>query len=154
MFAKLLLLFILGSLVELYLFITIGTNLGFGLTISIIFVTTILGAAIIKSQGRQALSRLQQAVGRGQIRQPEATKGLLVLVAGFLLFMPGFLSDAVGLALLLPPVRTLTRHFFARSFKEKIRVMPDINSPQADSPFSNSQGPSQSKLDDGKVIDV
>ncbi len=159
MFAKLLLLFILVPLAELYLFMTIGANLGFPLTIGIIIITAILGAALAKSQGRQALARFQLALREGRMPHREATDGLIILVAGAFLLTPGFLTDALGFSLLLPPVRALMLGTLAKALMEKIHIVPGATQPGQNTPFPNPSQPRQdmppdSKLDDDKVIDV
>ena len=153
MFSKLLLLFILVPLAELFLFMKIGSQLGFPLTLAIIIITAILGAALTKSQGRQALARFQLAMKEGRMPHREATDGLIILVAGALLLTPGFLTDAVGFSLLFPPARALIRGSLAQVLKNKIRIVPN-NPMQNGSPFPPETQTRDSKLDDGKVIDV
>lgn len=154
MFAKLLLLFILIPLAELFIFIRLGSKLGFPLTLAIIIVTAILGAALTKSQGRQALAKFQQALREGRMPHREATDGLIILVAGALLLTPGFLTDTVGFCLLLPPIRALIRGSLAQVLKDKIRIVPNMNPMQDGTNFPEESNNKGSKLDDGKVIDV
>lgn len=144
MFARLLLLFIVVPIVELFLFSFIGSRIGLWPTLAIIVITAILGAALTRSQGRQALMNFQQALAQGRMPHQEVTDGLLILIAGAVLLTPGFLTDAVGFALLMPPVRQVLRGRLADSLKSKIVV--------GSGPAQESRKPS--KLDDGKVIDV
>ncbi|MDB4422769.1 FxsA family protein, partial [bacterium] len=106
MLGKLLLLFILVPVAELYLFLTLGEELGVKNTIAIIIITAILGAALTKSQGRRALQKFQQATAEGRMPAKEALEGLMILLAGAVLITPGFLTDTVGFLLLVQPVRT------------------------------------------------
>ena len=88
MFGKLLLLFILVPTAELYLFITIGSQLGLGPTLAIIIVTAILGASLTKSQGRRAIAKFQAATAAGRMPAKEAIEGLMILLAGAVLLTP------------------------------------------------------------------
>ena len=149
MFGKLLLRFILVPLAELYLFMTLGSELGFGNTILIIILTAFLGAALTKSQGRMAMAKFHEATAAGQIPAKEALNGILILIAGAVLITPGFLTDTVGFLLLVPPVRSLVASALEKRFKGKIQfVAPAMPTqpPQESKP--------KSKLDDGNVIDV
>ncbi|MDB4538250.1 FxsA family protein, partial [Akkermansiaceae bacterium] len=148
-FGKLLLLFILVPLAELYLFMTLGARLGFANTIAIIIITAIIGAALTKSQGRIAMAKFQQATSEGRMPHKEALDGLMILLAGAVLLTPGFLTDAVGFLLLVPPVRAVVRNFLAERLKGKIKVVTPGFPPQ---PEEETKPPS--KLDDGNVIDV
>jgi len=145
-FSKLFLLFIIVPIIELFLFIRIGSKLGLPLTLAIIVITAFLGAALAKSQGRLTMMKFQQAMGSGKMPHNEVLDGLMILLAGAVLLTPGFLTDAVGFALLCPPIRTLIRERFADQLKDKIHVSMPQTEPRAQKPKSN--------LDDGNVIDV
>ena len=146
MFGKLLILFILVPLAELYLFITLGGELGFPPTLAIIVVTAILGAALTKSQGIRAMQKLQKATGEGRLPAREAFDGIMILLAGAVLITPGFLTDAVGFLLLIPPVRALVAGYLGEKLRANIKVVTPGIPPQ--------EAKSESKLDDGNVIDV
>ena len=146
---KLLLLFILVPVAELYLFMTLGSQLGLGRTIAIIIITAILGATLTKSQGRRAMQKFQAASAEGRMPAREGLEGLLILLAGAVLITPGFLTDAVGFLLLVPPVRSLVAAFLGKRLKGKIQIVTPGTPPQR----APEQKP-KSKLDDGNVIDV
>ena len=149
MFGKLLLLFILVPVAELYLFLTLGAQLGLGNTLVIIFVTALLGAALTKSQGRRAMLKFQQATNEGRMPAREAMDGLMILLAGAVLITPGFLTDAVGFLLLAPPVRTVVAGYLQKRLKGKIQfITPGMP------PHPSQEKKPDSKLDDGNVIDV
>jgi len=117
-------LFIAIPLIELALFMTLGEQLGIINTIAIIIITGFLGAKLTKSQGLKALSNFRQATASGQLPHKEITDGLMILVAGAVLLTPGFLTDAIGFALLIPQVRALLRSRLAEKLKDKIHVSP------------------------------
>ena len=146
MFGKLLLLFILVPLAELYLFKTLGSQIGVANTILIIIATAILGASLTKSQGRKAMIKFQQASAEGRLPAAEALDGIMILIAGAVLITPGFLTDAIGFALLVPPIRAAMGKVLAKRLKGKIQVV----TPE----FSTPEPRPKSKLDDGNVIDV
>ena len=149
MFGKLLLLFILVPIAELYLFINIGSQLGLGLTLAIIIVTAILGASLTKSQGRRAMEKFQAATAAGRMPAKEAIDGLMILLAGAVLITPGFLTDTVGFLLLLPSFRAIVAGYAGKRLKGKIQVV----TPGMPNQSAQEQKP-ESKLDDGNVIDV
>ena len=148
-FGKLLLLFILVPLAELYLFMTVGSQLGFPRTLAVIILTAILGAALTKSQGRQAMLKIHEATAAGRVPAREALNGLIILLAGAVLITPGFLTDAVGFLLLVPPVRSAVAALLGKRLKGKIKFVTPGRPPEAP-----EDAKTKSKLDDGNVIDV
>jgi len=145
-FGKLLLLFILVPIAELVLFMTLGKQLGFPETIGIIIVTAIIGAALTKSQGHRAIEKLHKATGEGRLPAREAFDGVMILLAGAVLITPGFLTDAIGFLLLVPPVRTVVAGYLGEKLKGNIKVVTPETPPR--------EAREKSKLDDGNVIDV
>lgn len=99
------LLFIAVPALEIYLIITVGGWLGPLPTLAIIIATGIAGAALARHQGLATIRRLQQSMSEMRQIGTSMAEAALVLVAGVLMLTPGFLTDAVGLALLVPPVR-------------------------------------------------
>lgn len=146
MFAKLLALFILVPLAELYLFLILGTRIGLPATLTIILFTGFLGAWLTKSQGARALLRFKQASAEGRLPHQEVLDGLLILLAGAVLLTPGFLTDAVGFLLLLPPARAILRKHLGAYLKTKIKIVPP-GTPTEPTPPAPPPG-------SGKIIDV
>ncbi|HVF79836.1 MAG TPA: FxsA family protein [Solirubrobacteraceae bacterium] len=105
----LVLVFIVVPIVELYVLIQIGQAIGILPTIALLIVDSILGAVLMRSQGRAAWMRLHRALAEGRVPGREVIDGALVIFGGALLLTPGFLSDILGLILLLPPTRALVR---------------------------------------------
>jgi len=123
MFARLLLLFITVPLVELVLLLRLGSRIGLPATIAIIFLTGALGAWLARTQGLSVLHRAQRALAEGRLPQEEVLEGILVLVAGAVLLTPGFLTDAVGFFLLIPPCRQWLRPHLTRYLRGRIHVV-------------------------------
>lgn len=101
----LLLLFIVVPLIEIALFIEVGGWLGLWPTLAIVVVTAIAGATLLRAQGVAAFEELRRRLERGEDPGPALAHGALLLAAGLLLLTPGFFTDALGLALLVPRVR-------------------------------------------------
>ena len=103
---RLFLALLLIPIVEIGLFIKVGGFIGFRPTIAIVLVTAVLGSYLIRQQGLSALAALRNSVSTlGDPSRP-LFDGAMVIFAGALLLTPGFLTDSLGLILLLPPVRT------------------------------------------------
>ena len=101
----LLLAFIIVPVVEIAVIIKVGGILGVWPTVGLIVLTAAAGTAMVRAQGFQILARAQETLGRGQFPAEELFDGLSLMVAGILLLTPGFVTDALGLVLLVPPVR-------------------------------------------------
>lgn len=125
MFLRLLLLFIGIPVLELCIFMMLGNRIGIPTTLAIIVITAILGAYLTKSQGLKALHNYQTAVSSGKLPHEEVMDGLMILIAGAVLLTPGFLTDAIGFALLVPTVRDIVRAIVKTKMKEKINVAGD-----------------------------
>ncbi|MEM6280306.1 MAG: FxsA family protein [Verrucomicrobiota bacterium] len=109
MFARLLLLFITIPVLELCVFLLLGSKIGIAPTLAIIVITAILGAWLTKSQGLKALTKYQNVLSQGRLPHEEVMDGLMILVAGAVLLTPGFLTDAIGFSLLVPTVRDFVK---------------------------------------------
>lgn len=105
MFGRLLLLFIVVPLIELYLLIEVGSRIGAATTVILIALTGGVGALLARMQGFKVLVQIRERLAQGRLPADELLSGGLVLAGGLLLVTPGLLTDAVGLALLLPFVR-------------------------------------------------
>ncbi|HFB64171.1 MAG TPA: FxsA family protein [Aeromonadales bacterium] len=100
-----LLVILLFPLLEISVFIDMGRALGAGPVILLTIGTAIWGMAMVRIQGMDTYKRMQQSMARGETPAFEMIEGTLLLIAGFFLLLPGFITDAMGLVLLIPPVR-------------------------------------------------
>jgi len=98
--------FLLVPLIEIGLFIQIGGWIGLWPTLGIVVLTAILGTYLVRSQGLMALDKLRGSFSRLEDPSEPLAHGAMILLAGALLLTPGFFTDAVGFALLAPPVRS------------------------------------------------
>ncbi len=101
----LLLVFIAFPLLEIALLIKVGQTIGFWPTIVILIAAAVLGIVVVHQQGLSMMSRALAAMNEGKPPIEPVFDGFVVIMAGFLLLIPGLLTDAAGLLLLIPPVR-------------------------------------------------
>ena len=99
------LIFLVVPLVEIYLLIEIGSEIGAATTIFLVVFTAILGAFLVRVQGFSTLIRVQTQLVKGQIPALAVIEGVFLFVAGALLLTPGFFTDTVGFIFLTPPLR-------------------------------------------------
>jgi UPF0716 protein FxsA len=97
--------FVVVPLLELYLLITLGRQLGVGPTLGLIVVSGLLGSWLARREGLRVMRTWQAARAEGRVPEEGIMSGVLVLLGGVLLIVPGVLTDAVGLFLLIPPAR-------------------------------------------------
>lgn len=109
-----LLAFILVPIAEIAVFIKAGEMIGLGWTLAVIILTAMIGTALLRQQGLKVLSQTQEKLNRGEMPVGELFTGLCLLVAGALLLTPGFITDAIGFALFVPPVRLVLGYFVLR----------------------------------------
>jgi UPF0716 protein FxsA len=102
-------LLVLWPLAELFVIVKISEAIGFLWMLLLLFISWPVGAWIIRHEGRAAWRRLREALAAGRTPTHEVLDGALVLFGGLLLLVPGFITDAIGLLLLLPPTRALAR---------------------------------------------
>ena len=112
--ALLVLLFIVVPIVEIYVIIQVGQAIGPLWTILLLIADSIIGAQLLRWQGRGAWRRFQESFAAGRMPHNEILDGVMVIVGGTLLLTPGFITDAFGLLLLLPPTRAVLRRFLFR----------------------------------------
>ena len=109
MVGVLVVLFLLVPLAELYVIIQVGQAFGALNTIAILIIISVVGAWLAKREGVSVWQRFQRQVQAGAVPGREIADGVMILFAGALLMSPGFLTDLLGIALLLPPVRAVVR---------------------------------------------
>ncbi len=107
MFPILLLLFIAVPIIEIGLFIQVGGFLGLWPTIALVLITAFVGASLVRSQGLQTLMSVQSRLQQGEMPAQQILEGVMLAVAGVLLLTPGFMTDAMGMLVLLPAPRAI-----------------------------------------------
>lgn len=113
-------LFIVVPLLELAIILQVGRAIGPWWTIGLLIADSILGAVLLRSQGRAAWRRFTAAIRGGRPPATEVLDGALLIAGGALLLTPGFLTDGLGLLLLVPPTRALVRRLLARRLLKRM----------------------------------
>lgn len=121
MFARLILLVAAIAVLEIYLLILLGRWIGPGPTLLWVLGTGLFGAAFARAEGLRVWRAWQRSIASRNIPEEGIVSGLLVLIGGFLLVLPGPLSDLVGLIFLFPPTRRLIAATLRRRVERKIR---------------------------------
>ena len=116
MFGILVLLFTVVPALEIYLLINIGSKIGGVNTIAVVILTGIVGAALAKSQGLAIINKIQKDLNQGALPADQIIHGLLVFGGGLLLLTPGFLTDILGLSMVIPG----TRHILVKVMKAQL----------------------------------
>jgi UPF0716 protein FxsA len=134
----LIVLFIVVPIAELAVLIQVGQAIGVWWTIALLVADAILGSMLARSQGRAVWRRFNEALQAGRAPAREVMDGALVLFGGALLLTPGFLSDILGIVLLLPPTRALVRAILVRRFAGRMVASmtagPGVRGPDARQP--------------------
>ncbi|MFO7818497.1 MAG: FxsA family protein [Thermodesulfobacteriota bacterium] len=117
MFGKLLLLFLLVPLVELYVLIKVGSIIGAGYTVVLVILTAVAGAYLARTEGSQAMYRVRANMDQGIMPENDILDALLILVAGIVLLTPGFVTDFMGLLILFKPSRGVIRQYVKRKLE-------------------------------------
>jgi UPF0716 protein FxsA len=139
---RLLLAFIAVPLIEIGLFIQVGDYIGLWPTLLIVILTAIIGTSLVRSQGIQALTKLQNSFLTMQNPVEPLAHGAMILFAGALLLTPGFFTDFIGILLLFPQFRS----FVVRQFRSRIK-MDKFN-------FNHSEKYSSDDVIDGSFDEV
>ena len=121
-FGILVLLFLVVPIIELYIIVQVASGLGVLETIGLLILVSMVGAWLVRAQGLGVLGRVQAQLAQGNIPGREMVDGLLILVAGALMLTPGFMTDAFGLLLLIPPTRAIVRTIIIHRFRNRITI--------------------------------
>lgn len=114
--------FVVLAVVELYVLIQVGSWLGALPTIGLLLLFTVAGIWLVKREGMGVWSRFRQQVEQGILPTNEIIDGFLILLAGALLIVPGFVTDIFGVLLLVPPTRALVRRVLAHRYRSRLQM--------------------------------
>ena len=121
-----LLLIILVPILEIYLFIKIGSQIGAFTTISLIFLTAIIGVYYARYEGLNTLRSGVSQLYKNQMPLFELMSGAALAVAAFLLILPGFATDLLGFLIIFPFTRKIIFNLFAKNKKNEVYVKDDL----------------------------
>jgi UPF0716 protein FxsA len=114
------LLFLLVPVAELYVIYKVGDAIGVWQTFLLLALDSVLGSLLLRAQGRSVWRRFNETMAAGRVPHRELIDGVLVIFGGAFLITPGFLTDIVGLALLIPPTRAVVRRIVARRLGRRV----------------------------------
>ena len=139
--------FVLVPLLEIYVLIQVGQVIGVWWTILILVADSVLGTWLVRREGGRAWRALQTALNSGRMPARELADGALILIGGTLMLAPGFVTDAVGILLILPVTRPVARRLLTTVVARRLVVVPRGRGPRADGP--RGDGP----VVPGEVVD-
>jgi len=135
---------------EIALLMKVSGIIGFWETFAVVILTALVGTMLLRQQGLATLKKAQASLEENRFPVDEVFDGLCLLVAGALLLTPGFVTDAVGLALFLPPFRAVLKAGLARALAARGEFQVHGTGPR-DGPFADG-GPRPGD-EPGPVID-
>ena len=118
--------FVVVPLAEIAVLIQVGSWLGLAPTLALIVLSAVVGTWVLRRQGFGVLARARRQMEQGVMPVAEVFEGLCLLVAGVLLLTPGFLTDAAGALLLVPPVRVLLYRWLGHYLERHVVPPPGI----------------------------
>ena len=125
---RLFLIFIVLPLVEIYVLIQVGSIIGAFTTVSLVVLTAVLGAVMMRTQGLKVWTDITFQLGKHRLPAQSLWHGILILIASVLLITPGFITDTIGFMLFIPQVRiwllkTLIHRWLQKGFASKIHFI-------------------------------
>lgn len=136
----LIILFIVVPILELYVIIQVGQAIGVVPTLILLLADALLGSWLLKHEGRGAWRRFNEALAARRFPGREVADGVLIVIGGTLLLTPGFITDIVGLLLLLPPTRAVARRLLKRLTIGRFAVV-SVGGRPGPGPFGPAGGP-------------
>lgn len=141
-------LLLIVPILEIAVFIVIGSQIGVFSTLAMILVTAILGTILLRQQGLGILERLQAENRAGNDPGRDLVHGAMIMVAGVLLLTPGFVTDTIGFLLFVPRLRDTLWHFL----KSRIQIVSTHQSGANDA--QSGQRSEYRKANNGPVVDL
>lgn len=143
--------FVVVPLVEIWAIIQVGQVIGAWWTIALLVADSILGAWLVKREGRRAFRALTTALSSGRMPAGELADGALILIGGTLMLTPGFVTDLAALLLILPFTRPIARRVLTRLVTRRLLVAGVGTYPSGRS-GPNAQRPGRPGPEDGPVV--
>src|SRR5262249_26093199 len=130
-------------IVEIAVMVQVADWIGTGQMLALLISISVVGVWIVKRQGIGVLRRIRAELDAGRIPGAHLVDGGLVLLAGMLLVIPGFVTDSLGILLLLPPVRALVRGWLRRRFRVQVTTYGSRTRPRGGDAIGVEGGPSR-----------
>jgi len=119
----LILVFIVVPVLEFFLLVEVEGRIGLGATLAAILLTAIVGASLLRRQGLATMAAIRRQTASGNFPGRDLAHGGILLFAGGLLLTPGFATDTIGFALLVPAIREVVRLRLAQYFRERTVIL-------------------------------
>ena len=148
MLGKLILLFILLPLADLWLLLVLSKYTSWQFSVLLVIISGIVGAFLARRSSKAVWSKIQSKLGRGEFSTELLSDGAMIFFAAGLLLTPGFITDAIGLSVLIPPIRNVYKKLIAKWFKLQTNfqiVMPQMG--------ADREGPLDDNTVEGKVTE-
>ena len=148
MLGRLILLFILLPLADLWLLLVLSNRTSWQFSVLLVIISGLIGAYLARRSSKAVWSKIQSKFGRGEFSTELLSDGAMIFFAAGLLLTPGFITDAIGLSILIPPIRNWYKTVVARWFKLQTNfqiVMPQME--------PNQEPPLDENTVEGKVAD-
>ena len=148
MLGRLILLFILLPLADLWLLLVLSNRTSWQFSVLLVIISGLIGAYLARQSSKAVWSKIQSKLGRGEFSTELLSDGAMIFFAAGLLLTPGFITDAIGLSILIPPIRNWYKTVVARWFKLQTNfqiVMPQME--------PNQEPPLDENTVEGKVAD-
>ena len=129
------LLFLVLPVAELYVIWKVGDSIGIVWTFLLLAADSLLGTVLLRTQGRSVWRRFNAALSEGRVPHREVMDGALVIFGGAFLITPGFITDVLGLLLLLPPTRALVRRVLVQRLGRRVVVEAGPRAPRSGRDF-------------------
>lgn len=140
MFLLLAFLFLVVPIIELYVIVQVAGGVGVLETIGLLIAISIVGAWLVRREGTSVMRKVQQQLGQGQVPTKQLVDGALILFAGALMLTPGFVTDALGVVLLIPPTRIAIRTVLMRRFRHRVQTATPFGNVHFGSPVFDVDG--------------
>jgi UPF0716 protein FxsA len=145
---------LLVPIAEIYVIVQVGHAIGAGPTILLLIADSVLGAWLVRHEGRRAWANLVRSLNAGRMPTKELADGGLLLVGGTLLLAPGFLTDIVGYFLVLPFTRPIARRLLVGWMVHRVQVVgPTVLNPNTARPPRPGRGYRGGRVVSGEVVD-
>ena len=136
-------------LLEIYVLIQVGQVIGPWWTILLLIIASVLGTLLIRREGGRAWRALTEALQTGRMPARELADGALILIGGTLMLAPGFVTDAVGMVLILPVTRPVARRLLTGVVARRLMSAGPLAGPGR----TNRPGPTDGPVVQGEVVD-
>lgn len=120
MFFKLFLVFLIVPVIEIYLLIKVGSQIGGAATVALLLLMSLIGAYLMRSQGGRVLARIREELSQGRLPAAQLLDGALIFIGGVLLTTPGFFTDFIGIFFLVPATRRVIKMWLGLWLQSRI----------------------------------